>query len=152
MTTQTAEHPKVPIRLVVRVGVAVVVLVGVILLISGSHETQTVSQVIENVHKVALAKPGGGLIGPWWVSAQSYDAEAGRLRDFKMECDPVRIAARSTRVVVNPHADSFQLEMWDVVVARVPQQEGLSTEHDLLELDRYLLGPIPYGVDIVPDK
>ncbi len=145
-----AAHPRIPVGLIIRVVVAAVVIAAVVLLISGSHETETVSGAIDRVHRLALARPAGSAIGSWWVSALSYDAETHRLTDFKMESDAVRIAAPSARVIVDPHSDSFQIEMWDVVVESVPR-EGVVSEHDPLELDRYLLGPIPYGKDIVPD-
>lgn len=143
--------PSVPIKLALRIGIPAIVVFGVVLLISGSHETRTVSEVIDEIHKIALAKPDGGLLGSWWVTAQSYDPQTSRLSEFKIECEPIHIAARSARVVVNQSTDSFHFEMWDVVVAR-SGEEGDDAEHNLLAVDRYVLGPIPYRTDIVADQ
>ncbi|MHC5008037.1 MAG: hypothetical protein ACYTGF_11835, partial [Planctomycetota bacterium] len=111
-----------------------------------------VSEVLEEIHEIALDKPQGGLIGRWWVSAAGLDPGTGRLQSFKLECGPIHIAARSARVIVNHHTDSFQFEMWDVVMARVPES-GESEDQDTLRvLDRFVLGPLPYTTDIVADK
>ena len=149
MSPTTESPPKLPVGLIIRVGTVAVVLVAVVLLISGSRETRSVTEVIDEIHALALRPPDGGLLGPWWVSALSYDAEASRLRDFKIDCEPVHLAARSARVVVNHTTDTFHFEMWDVIVVRAPED---GEEGDLLDMDRYILGPIPYGIDIVPDK
>ncbi len=144
----TAARPKIRFGLILRIGIAVVVILAVVGLISGSHETATVSAVIDNVHRLALAKPAGGPLGPWWVSALSYDAQARRLTDFKMESETLRLSARSARVVANPRTDSVQFEMWNVVVVPVPR-EGEVSQQNPVEMDRYLLGPIRYDKDIV---
>ncbi|MHC4413937.1 MAG: hypothetical protein ACYS0G_01500 [Planctomycetota bacterium] len=145
-------RPHVPARLIVRVAAAGLVAVAIVLLVSGSHETHSVSQVTREIHKIALAEPQGGLIGPWWVSAAEYDPLTDKLRSFKMECGPVHLAARTARVVVDPHKDSFKFQMWDVVLARVDESEAEGNEHDLIDLPHFVLGPIPYGIDIVSDE
>jgi hypothetical protein len=144
---------RLPTGLVLRLAVVALVVVVVVFLVSGSHEQHTVSEVINEVHRIALAKPQGGLIGSWWVSAAGIDPDTGRLLAFKIECGPIHIAARSARVIVNPHDDSFQFEMWDVVMARVSDEGGPDDDVDTLRRrDRYVLGPLPYTVDIVPDE
>ncbi|MHC5008469.1 MAG: hypothetical protein ACYTGF_14040, partial [Planctomycetota bacterium] len=60
---------RVPPRLVARLAVAAVVVTIVVILISGSREKRAVSEVLEEIHEIALDKPQGGLIGRWWVSA-----------------------------------------------------------------------------------
>ena len=150
MSTTTESRPQLPVGLIVRIGTVVVVLVAVVLLISGSRETRSVTEVIDEIHTLALRPPDGGLLGPWWITAQGYDAETSRLRGFKIECEPVHLAARSARVVVNHTTDTFHFEMWDVVVVQAPGNED--AEGALIDMDRYILGPIPYGIDIVPDK
>jgi hypothetical protein len=127
---------RVPPRLVARLAIAAVVVAIVVLLISGSREKRAVSEVLEEIHEIALDKPQGGLIGRWWVSA----------------CGSIHIAARSARVVVSHHTDSFQFEMWDVVMARVPEPGEPEDQDTLRVLDRFVLGPLPYTTDIVPDK
>ncbi len=128
----------------------VVVIVGVI--ISGSPNHRTVSQVIDEIRAIALAEPQGGLIGPWWVSASGTDEESGRLTGFKVECGSIDIAAGTARIIVNHHSNTFQFEMWDVVFARMPDSSDPNAEHTLQHLDRYMLGPLPYPKDIVADK
>ncbi|MHC4217239.1 MAG: hypothetical protein ACYSU7_02175 [Planctomycetota bacterium] len=143
---------RVPVRLLVRVGTVALVVLIASLLISGSHEKRLVSEVIDEIHGIALDEPRGGLIGRWWVSAAGVDPDTGRLHSFKLECGPIHIAARSARVIVNPNTDSFQFEMWDVVMARV-HDGGEPEEDDTLRvLSRFVLGPLPYTTDIIPDK
>jgi hypothetical protein len=143
---------RVSSRLLARVGIAAVVVTIVVFLISSSRDRRTVSEVIDEIHGIALDKPQGGLIGRWWVSAAGVNPDTGRLESFKLECGPVHIAARSARVIVNPNTDSFQFEMWDVVMARVPDQDDPEDQDTLRVLDRFALGPLPYTTDIVPDK
>ena len=149
--TQTISD-RVPARLLARLGVAAVVLAIVVLLISGSREKRTVSEVLDEIHGIALDKPQGGIIGRWWVSAAGLDPDTGRLQAFKLECGSIHIAARSARVIVNPHTNSFQFEMLDVVMARVPKDGEVEDQDTLRVLDRFVLGPLPYTTDIVPDK
>jgi hypothetical protein len=143
---------RVPAKLLARLGVAAVVLAIVVFLISGSREKRTVSEVLQEIHEIALDEPQGGLIGRWWVSAAGVDPDTGRLQSFKLECGPVHIAARSARVIVNHHTNSFQFEMWEVVMARVPEPGEPEDQDTLRVLDRFVLGPLPYTTDIVPDK
>jgi hypothetical protein len=143
---------RVPPRLLARLAVAAVVVAIVVLLISGSREKRAVSEVLQEIHGIALDKPQGGIIGRWWVSAAGLDPDTGRLQAFKLECGPIHIAARSARVIVNHHTDSFQFEMWDVVMARVPDPEDPEDQDALRVLDRFALGPLPYTTDVVPDK
>jgi hypothetical protein len=143
---------RVPARLLARLAVAAVVVTIVVFLICGSREKRAVSEVLQEIHGIALDKPQGGLIGRWWVSAASLDPGTGRLQAFKLECGSAHIAARSARVIVNHHTDSFQFEMWDVVMARVPEADESEDQDALRVLDRFVLGPLPYTTDIVPDK
>ncbi len=144
--------PRLPARLALRlvVGAVVVVIIGFIVI--GSPDNRTVSQVIDEIRAIALTQPQGGLIGPWWVSSTGTDEASGHLKNFKVECGSIDIAAASARVIVNHHNNTFQFEMWDVVFARMPDASDPSAEHTLQHLDRYVLGPLPYPKDIVPDK
>jgi hypothetical protein len=153
MQQPTEQVPRrFPIRKALRLGAAALVVGMIVFLIAGSREQRTVSEVIDEIHEIALDKPQGGLIGRWWVSAAGVDPDTGRLQAFKLECGPVHIAARSARVIVNHHTDSFQFEMWDVVMARVPDQDDSEDQDTLRVLDRFALGPLPYSTDVVPDK
>lgn len=150
--TPRQSSARVPPRLVARIAAGAVIVTGVVFVIAGSREKRTVSEVIDEIHQIALDKPQGGLIGRWWVSAAGVDPDTGRLQAFKLECGPVHIAARSARVIVNHHTDSFQFEMWDVVMARVPDHGDPEDQDTLRVLDRFTLGPLPYSTDVVPDK
>ncbi len=141
-----------PTRHVLRIGAVVLVVSIVAFLINSSREKRAVSEVIDEIHEIALDEPQGGLIGRWWVSAAGVDPDTGRLQAFKLECGPIHIAARSARVIVNHHTDSFQFEMWDVVMARVPERGEPEDQDSLRVLDRFVLGPLPYTTDIVPDR
>jgi hypothetical protein len=141
-----------PTRRVVRIGTVFLVVSVVAFLISSSREKRAVSEVIDEIHEIALDQPQGGLIGRWWVSAAGVDPDTGRLESFKLECGPIHIAARSARVIVNHNSDSFQFEMWDVVMARVPERGEPEDQESLRVLDRFVLGPLPYTTDIVPDR
>ncbi len=152
MSTQANNpSPRFPTRLVLRIGVPIVVVVIVGVIVSSSPDTRTVSQVIDEIHAIALAKPEGGLIGPWWVSATGIDESNGYLRGFTVECGPIDIGAVNARIIVNHHSNTFQFEMWDVVLARTFDPENPDAQHSLQHLDRYVLGPLPYPVDVVPD-
>ena len=129
----------------------VVVVVIVCVIVFGSPETRTVSQVIDEIHAIALTEPEGGLIGPWWVSATGIDESNGHLRGFTVECGPIDIGAGTARIIVNHHSNTFQFEMWDVVFARTFDPENPDARHTLQHVDRYMLGPLPYPDDIVPD-
>lgn len=151
MTTDakpTTRRP--PVALALRVAAAGLVVGGILLLVSGSRKERTVSQVIAEIHDIALARPQGGLIGPWWVSAAGVEGIDRRLTDFKVESQTIHIAARTARVIVNPQQDSFKFDMRDVVFTTIPGPD--QEEASLQRLDHYVLGPLAYGKDIVPDK
>ena len=101
----------------------VAAVVGMLILVSGSPETLTASEVISRIHEIALARPQGGLIGPWWVAASSHDPVSGKLKMLRVEWGDVRIAAKTARVVIDPVADTFRFDMWDVVMANIDAGE-----------------------------
>ncbi len=151
MSTQANNpSPRFPGRLVLRIAVPMVVMVIVGVIVFGSPDTRTVSQVIDEINTIALAEPQGGLIGPWWVSATGTDA-SGDLKGFAVEAGPIDIGAATARIIVNHHSNTFQFELWDVVFARTFDPANPDAEHTLQHIDRYVLGPLPYPVDIVPD-
>jgi len=143
--------PRFPVRLVLRITIPIVVVVIVGSIVVSSPETRTVSQVIDEINAIALNEPQGGLIGPWWVSATGTDEMSGHLTGFTVECGPIDIGAVTARIIVNHHSNSFQFEMWDVVFARAFDAANPDADHTLRHMDRYVLGPLPYPVDIVPD-
>jgi hypothetical protein len=143
--------PRFPKRLVLRIAVPMVVVGIVGVIVFDSPDTRTVSQVIDEIHTIALTEPQGGLIGPWWVAAAGTDESTGRLKGFTVECGPIDIGAGTARVIVNHHSNTFQFEMWDVVFARAFDPANPEAEHTLQHMDRYMLGPLPYPDDIVAD-
>ncbi len=144
--------PRFPVQLALRLVIVVVVVVIIGVIAIGSPDNRTVSQVIDEIRGIALAKPQGGLIGPWWISSAGLDESTGRLKNFKVEGNSIDIAAASARVIVNYHTNAFRFEMWDVVFARIPDSSDPDAHGTLQHLDRYVLGPLPYPRDIVPDK
>ncbi len=153
MSTQANNpSPRFPMRLVLRIAVPMVVMVIVGVIVFGSPDTRTVSQVIDEIHAIALTEPQGGLIGPWWVSATGTDESSGNLTGFALEAGPIDIGAVTARIIVNHHSNTFQFEMWDVVFAMTFDPANPDAEHTLQHLDRYVLGPLPYPDDIVPDE
>jgi len=132
--------------------VVVVAVVIISFIVFGSPDNRTVSQVIDEIRSIALAEPQGGLLGPWWLSSTGADEASGHLKNFKVEFGSIDIAAASARVIVNHHTNTFKFEMWDVVFARMPDSSDPNAEHTLQHMDRYVLGPLPYPKDIVPDE
>ena len=147
--TNTATRPGAG-RWLFRLGLPLAALAAVFALIGGHRKTQSVSDVIEQIHAVALKKPDGGFVGEWWVSAKGVDP-VGRLLNFRVEAGPVYFAAQTARVAVDPERDSVTFEMAGVVLIRVDEPaEGEDPDRPLVEMDRYELGPIFYTLDIVP--
>lgn len=131
------------------------IILAVALLAGRSGDPPTAQDVRQSIHEVALARPGsgsgtrttpGGVLGPWWISAGALDGD--RLLDFKVDAGSVQVSARSARVVVDGHTDTICFDLSEVVVARV---DGEGAGGTLERLERYQLGPIPYGRDIRPD-
>ena len=65
--------PRFPVQLALRLVIVVVVVVIIGVIAIGSPDNRTVSQVIDEIRGIALAKPQGGLIGPWWISSAGLD-------------------------------------------------------------------------------
>ena len=98
MSTQANNpSPRFPARLVLRIAVPIVVVGIVCVIVFDSPETRTVSEVIGEIHAIALREPQGGLIGPWWVSATGIDESNGHLTGFTVECGPIDIGAAVPR-------------------------------------------------------
>jgi hypothetical protein len=93
----------------------------------------------------------GGIIGPWWVAASRVEPATGRLEHFRITSGPLRIAARWARVVVDPVDNAFSFELSDVVITRVPERDDDEDGHQLMTLEQYTLGPVPFDADIKPD-
>jgi hypothetical protein len=116
---------------------------------------QSTDDVARTIRDIALRPgdrglPPGGTLGPWQISAAEYDDLAGHFVDFQLVCGSVCVAARSARLNVDPEADTFSFELEEVVytVLAPPGDDG-EPRSTLRSLDRYTLGPAPYGVDIV---
>ncbi len=140
-----------PAKLVLPVAGLGLLVGGVALLIQATHRAHTVSMVIREIRTNVLRKPDGGPIGPWWIFAAEQDPLTGEFKDFKMESGAMRIAARTARLSVDPHTDTFSFELWDVVLTRIPETDEDGPDHYLIQLDHHVLGPAPYGIDITPD-
>ncbi|MHC4908110.1 MAG: hypothetical protein ACYTF9_00115 [Planctomycetota bacterium] len=116
---------------------------------------RTISEVTREVAALALhrgesGQEDGGTLGPWWITASSIDPASGFLLDFRVSSGQLHIAAGSAHILVDAERDAFSFQLYEVVVTRVPDG-GEAADAYLVTLDEHLLGPIPYGVDIVPD-
>jgi hypothetical protein len=142
-------------RAIVSILAAVSFTTAVFLIIQNADRSQTETQAIESIRDIALGQPGlaGGHIGSWRISAVSVDQRTGDLKDFRLESGAMSVAAKTARIVVDPEHDTFTFNLEDVVYTRVPIEDGENPSRDqyLLELEHYVLGPAPYGVDIVTD-
>ena len=145
----TARRPATTGRWILRGTLIALAICAAVVLIGGYRQTQTASEVVEQVHAIALTRPDGGLVGPWWVSAKAVDP-VGRLLSFRVEVGTVHFAAQTARVVVDPERDAFSFEMAGVVLIRVDEPKaGENPNRPLVEMERYVLGPIPHKHDIV---
>ena len=64
------------------------------------------------------------------------------------------IAGDVAQLTVDPEADSFCFELRNVVYTRVPsERETEASDEDAFvhSMEHYILGPVPYGVDIIHD-
>lgn len=115
------------------------------------------SQVRREIRALVLArsdKPGiddGGSIGSWWVSAADADPTTGTLRSFRVSAGPTIIAAEEAELVIDSDLNAFSFELRGVVIIRLGIEGSAPPEPNVLELDAYRLGPIPYHREIEPD-
>ena len=144
-------------RLVLPVAAAGVVVACVCLLLRGPPEKHTVSQVARMIRETALAsnEPDApleaGILGPWLITAERVDPVNGHLLSFRLKSGQMLIAATSARIDIDPEADTFSFEMWDVVYTRVPDPKEENQDAYTYTLEHYVLGPAPYRFDIVAD-
>ncbi|MCP3906374.1 MAG: hypothetical protein GY715_22365 [Planctomycetes bacterium] len=160
-TARSNSKPKGPLRLLMPVlGVGLIVVCAIVLLGSGG-ERHTVSEVVRSIRKAALAgnEPdapyGSGRIGPWKIAADHVDPLTGELSNFRIQSGAMMIAARTAQILVDPEADTFGFELHGVVYTRVPAGGDGAADDDeafVHDLERHVLGPAPYGVDIIPDR
>jgi hypothetical protein len=150
--------PAVPLRLLMPVLGAGVLVACIAVMIGGGGERQSVSEVMRQIHQKALAgnEPdapyGAGRIGAWKIAAERVNPLTGELTSLRIQSGAMLVAARTAHVVVDPEADTFSFELHGVVYTRVPRDGEEVDGAFVHELDHYVLGPAPYGVDIVPDQ
>lgn len=141
--------------LLLRLAFPAAFIAGVLMLVNAGRETTTASEIIGQIHRIALARvpdrPPGGPMGPWWISAGRVDSAGTLLEDFKADLGRTKVAAKRARIVVDPLSDCIRIDLYDVVFARVDDpmgDGGLPIQHQ----ESYHLGPIPWEkADIVPD-
>lgn len=127
------------------------------ILISSSREKYSEAAVLRTIHEVVLHKsqrPGvadGGLIGPWWISASRVDPISGTLYDFSLASGQMVIAAKYADLEIDAYEDTFSFNLHGVVLTRIPGEFEDVGEAFLIEYEQYLLGPAPFGADIIPD-
>lgn len=131
------------------------------LIVQKQGDKVSVAEVTRQMQQIALTKSqrsgidDGGPIGPWWITASKADSLSGDFHDFRVRSGNRFIAAKKARLVVDPVSDTFSFHLTDVVFTQVedPKQSipGDPAAGKLLALDRHVLGPAPYGKDIVAD-
>jgi hypothetical protein len=144
-------------RLIVPVAALGIIVACVLVLLRREAPTQTVSRAMREITAIALTRserPGvddGGLVGAWWVSASGADPVSGDLHNLVVRSGTMLVAADRARLVIDPFADTFSFEMWDVVFTRVEGADTNAEGYPLQNNDHVILGPVPYAIDIVPD-
>lgn len=131
----------------------IIVAICIALITKGPSNQHTVSSVVRDIHKIALTKPDGGLVGLLWISAGDINPITGQLLSFNLECGPIIFGAKTAKVIVNPDMNSFSFEMKDVVAVRAVRGKHSDADDDfILELDSYTFGPISLREGIVADS
>ncbi len=115
------------------------------------------STVMRDLRDLALTRgehPGdadGGQLGPWWISASSYDPLSGELKCFRLKSGSIELSAQSARILVDPEADSIGFDLWRVVYTVLPSAANPEQLGEVIEIETYTLGPVPYGHEIYGD-
>ena len=144
-------------RLILPFAAAGLFIACIAVLLHGSRDSHTVSHVQRTVREIALAggspdaPSGAGVIGPWKISASGVDPFTGEFSGFHLESGPIVLGADRAVLHVDARADTFSFEMWDVVFSRVPAAGEDEQDAFVHRMDHYILGPAPYGKNIVPD-
>lgn len=118
---------------------------------------QTASEVRTKISEVVLhqsTKPGaqaGGAIGPWWVSASGFDPHTNVFENLRITSDQLHVAAETAELKIDPSADTFTFELDQVVLFDLDDADVPDRSTPMRTIRSYTLGPIEYGVDIVPD-
>ncbi len=153
----TVRRGALPLRMILTLGVAAILIVSGFVLLRKEPETHTVSHVARLVREIALstnapdAPRGAGTLGPWKIAAQNVDPVDGDLINFQLTSRELMLGAERAKLIIDPETDTLTLELRQVVFARVPEEMKNDTEAFLHAREEYRLGPIPYGIDIVPD-
>ncbi len=145
-------------RLIFPFAAAGVLVACVGLWMRGANQGHTVSHVQRTVRDIALAGAAtgapleAGTIGPWKIAAEHVDPITGEYNEFRLGAGRMLITAERAVLMVDPEADTFSFDMWNVVYTRVPLPNEATDESYVWNLDRYVLGPAPYGMDIIADS
>jgi hypothetical protein len=142
------------------IGLGLIVSCVLAMIRSSAPPTRTASAVRHEIEALALRQSerpdgeDGGLIGPWWVVASGIDDASGRLMNFRITTEELHINARFARLIIDTKRDAFSFELFDVALTRL-SPDGTAADGDgapLLFLDHHVLGPAPFGHDIVIDE
>ncbi|MBT8486296.1 MAG: hypothetical protein HKO59_10175 [Phycisphaerales bacterium] len=156
--THAAPRRRSRLRLLLPLTGAVLLILCGAALFRPARETHTVSEVIRSIQSIAregadpAGPPGAGQIGPWSIAASGIDPITGHLADFRLESGPLVVAAKQAIVHVDPDDNTFSLELLEVVYTRIPETPDEDGDAFVHRMDRYVLGPAPYSIDIVTDS
>ena len=146
-----------PSRWLLAISVAVVI--GVPLFVwrarSSPERSPQTTAIVRSLCDAAIAgnradDPTAGLVGPWRIAAATVDPQTGRFTRFRLQSGRMHLVAESAQLFVDPDEDVFGFELFDVVYTRVPTPDQ-TTEAFIHEMPHYVLGPAPYGRNIVDD-
>lgn len=152
-----------PLKLLVPALVAGCLVGGLLLLLKQDPPGMSVSEVHREVQQVLLHKsrrPGledGGQFGSWWISASGVDPETGEYKNFRMRSGSLRLASERAQLRIYPDDDAIDFLLTRVVLTVLPggpadRQGDRRGESSLLDLDQYVLGPMPYHTKILSDE
>jgi hypothetical protein len=147
-------------RLILPVALAGVLIAMLGLALHRPRQRHTVSQVARTIRSIALA--GGapnathdaGEIGPWRIGATDIDPMTGEYTNFTLASGQMMLGAKRAKLLIDADHDAFSFELWEVSFTRVPDDEEIPKDEApsfVHTMDHYIIGPAPYGADIIPD-
>ena len=158
----TSEGERRPIRPGVWAGflVAGVLLVAsaAVLIVRSGPEPVSVGEVVRAIRETVLAghhtpdDARAGVIGPWQVAAESFDAGTSTFHRFRLETDTMMASAETARLSIDVESASFTFHLRDVRIVTLPMDlSDQAAESSVAMLDEYELGPVPLRSTVILD-
>lgn len=123
----------------------------------GTRSASSISEVREELAAIVLRKStkpnadDGGLIGPWWVSAEDGDVGRGEFRNFQLQSGSFTLTAKEARIRIDPRSETFSFDLHGVILLSVA--DGSANDGGgFAQLTHFVLGPVPLNRRILPDQ